>query len=518
MSPLFRFSRQLSSRLSAARQTGGHWLRPRVTTTRLRSAGAFVVVSAVLILVVSGQKGGAQPEHLSAASLKTAPPTPKPTAKATSQPTVVPTPAATPAPTPEPAPPPPPPPEPEPEPVAASGPAPLPGTGPNYYVDDVNGNDANSGTNESAAWRSLDRASDFTIPPGARLLFRRGGAWAGTLKIEESGAGGLPVVIGSYGSGPLPVIQGANDCIALFGSGIIVAQMQMQDCWSGVRIPAGASSNRVQDSVLAGNVAGVLVSEGASDNAIIGNTFQNNNKMSVNTPGGYDDSGAFGVLLNGDRNEVAYNQISGSDAFSYDYGRDGAAVEIYKGQGNSIHHNTAVDNQAVSELREPRTQDNTFADNLVPSPLPDSTFLVTKGGQDGQGTVAHTRRVSNTAAMARPRTAGVCCPGGCNGGVLTMRNNVIQAVQKAGYADGAFDEDYDFYGGGITQFPLGPHSAVGNPMFNDPSGGDFHLAGGSPAVDSGIDTGYSADLEGRSVPRDGNGDGFAVADRGAFES
>jgi len=131
--------------------------------------------------------------------------------------------------------------------------------------------------------------------------------------------------------------------------------------------------------------------------------------------------------------------------------------------------------------------------------------------------VVNTRLFNNTVVMTGPGSQGFVCHGGCNGGVLTMRNNVIQAVQKAGYADGAFDEDYDFYAGGITQFPLGPHSAVGNPMFNDPSGGDFHLAGGSPAVDSGIDTGYSADLEGRSVPRDGNGDGFAVADRGAFE-
>src|SRR5207247_8429238 len=169
---------------------------------------------------------------------------------------------------------------------------------------DVNGNDGNRGTSESAAWRSLDRAGDFTIPPGARLLFRRGGVWAGTLKIEESGAGALPVVIGSYGSGPLPVIQGANDCIVLFGSGIVVAQMQMQDCWSGVRIPGGASGNRVQDSVLAGNVAGVLVSSGASDNVIAGNSFENNNRMSVNTPGGYDESGAFGVLLKRSRNEA----------------------------------------------------------------------------------------------------------------------------------------------------------------------------------------------------------------------
>jgi parallel beta-helix repeat protein len=350
------------------------------------------------------------------------------------------------------------------------------------------------------------------------LLFKRGGVWAGTLKIEESGAGGVPVVIASYGSGALPIIQGGNDCIALSGSGVVITQIQAQDCWSGVRIPAGASLNRLEGNVFAGNVAGVLVSSGASDNVIAGNTIQNNNKMSVNTPGGYDDSGAFGVLLNGDRNEVAHNTISGSDAFSYDYGRDGAAVEVYGGQGNNIHHNVAVDNHTFSELGDPRTRDNTFGYNLVLSSLPDSTFLVTRGGQDGHGPVANTRLFNNTVIMTGAGSQGFVCHGGCNGGVLIMRNNIIQAVLKAGYADGAFDEDYNIYAGGITQFPLGPHSTVGNPMFSNPAAGDFHLAGGSPAVDSGVDAGYNADLEGRSVPHDGNADGIAVADRGAFES
>jgi hypothetical protein len=399
-----------------------------------------------------------------------------------------------------------------------SAPAALPGTGPNYYVDDVSGNDANSGASEATAWRSLEKASAITLSPGERLLFRRGGVWAGTLKIEESGAGGMPVVIASYGSGALPIIQGANDCIALFGSGVIIMQIQAQDCWSGVRIPEGASFNRLEGNVLSANVAGVLVSSGASDNVIVGNALLNNNKMSVNTPGGHDDSGAFGVLLNGDRNEVAHNTISGSYASSYDYGRDGAAVEVYGGQGNNIHHNVAVDNHAFSELGDPRTRDNTFGYNLVLSSLPDSTFLVTRGGQDGYGPVANTRLFNNTVIMTGPGSQGFVCHGGCNGGVLTMRNNIIQAVLKAGYADGAFDEDYNIYVGGITQFPLGPHSATGNPMFNNPAAGDFHLAGGSPAVDSGVDTGYTADLDGRGVPRDGNADGIAVADRGAFES
>jgi hypothetical protein len=67
--------------------------------------------------------------------------------------------------------------------------------------------------------------------------------------------------------------------------------------------------------------------------------------MSVLTPTPTnDDCGAFGVLLSGDRTEVAYNTISGSDAFSYDYGRDGSAIEVYGGQANFIHDNLGIDN------------------------------------------------------------------------------------------------------------------------------------------------------------------------------
>jgi parallel beta-helix repeat protein len=479
----------------------------------LRWALALAAVTAMLVFACSAQEERPDPGSAIAEANKMPRPSPKPTAS----PTPAPTPAPTPEPTPEPATPAPPPPaNPAREqgaPVAAT----LPGTGPNYYVDDAGGNDGNSGTSESAAWRSLDKATSFTLPPGARLLFRRGGVWSGALKVQESGSGGLPVVIASYGSGPLPIIQGGNDCVQLAGSGIIVMQIQMHDCWAGVGIEGGASFNRVEANIMTGNVAGVHVSSGASDNAIVGNTLQNNNKMSVNTPGGNDDSGAFGVLLNGDRNEVAHNLISGSDAFSHDYGRDGAAVEVYEGQGNHVHHNTAVDNQTFSELGDSRTRDNTFAYNLVLSSLPDSTFLVTRGGEDGYGPVANTRLFNNTVVMTGSGSEGFVCHGGCNGGVLTMRNNIIQAVHKAGYADGAFDEDYNLYHGGITQFPLGPHSTVGNPMFSNAAGGDFHVVGGSPALDTGVDVGYSADREGRPVPRDGNGDGIAVADRGAFE-
>src|SRR5689334_3513936 len=50
--------------------------------------------------------------------------------------------------------------------------SPVPSKG--YYVDCTGGNDANSGTSESAAWKSLAKARAAVLLPGDRLLFRRG--------------------------------------------------------------------------------------------------------------------------------------------------------------------------------------------------------------------------------------------------------------------------------------------------------------------------------------------------------
>jgi hypothetical protein len=64
------------------------------------------------------------------------------------------------------------------------------------------------------------------------------------------------------------------------------------------------------------------------------------------------------------------------------------------------------------------------------------------------------------------------------------------------------------------------HRLSGNPGFVDEAGGDFHLAIGSPLIDAGgpgpLPSG-TADLDGNPRPSDGNGDGIAVTDVGAFE-
>src|SRR3972149_3384833 len=352
-----------------------------------------------------------------------------------------------------------------------------------YYLDSANGADSNSGTSATSAWRSVQKASNSLLRPGDRLLLGRGQTFVGELSISESGTAAAPIVVGAFGDGAQPVITGGGDCVEISGSQVVVHGIHLDNCsWAGLQFATGASFNIAAGNVMTRNVVGAHAEDGSANNRIVGNQIADNTKMSrlTSTPDN-DDSGAFGVLLNGDMNEVGYNVISGHDTFSYDYGRDGAAVEVFGGQSNRIHHNLALENDAFSELGNPRSSANTFDYNVVRSSLPQSIFLVTRGAEDRNGPVLSTRLHNNTVLLTGANSQGFVCHAGCGADILFLRNNIFQASLKAGYADGAIDEDHNLYYGGQVQLTMGPNSIIANPRFSDAAGGVLNLRADSPA-------------------------------------
>jgi hypothetical protein len=336
--------------------------------------------------------------------------------------------------------------------------------------------------------------------------------------MAESGSAYSRILVAAYGSGALPRITGATNCIRLEGSYLTLREVHADGCsWGGVYI--SGNHDLLEESLVTGNAAGVYVREGASRNEVLRNTIRDNNRMSVLTESSTSgDSGAFGILLRGDYTEVAWNTISGSDAFSYDYGRDGAAVEIYGGQNNHVHHNHAFDNDVFTELGGSRAADNVFAYNVVRSSLNESVFLVTRGAASSYGPVARTRVFHNTVYMTGASSEGVVCHAGCSADILTMRNNIVVAVQQSGYSDAPFDEDYNLFWGGRVRWTLGSNSRFADPQFVDPNAANLRPRAWSPAVDRGQDlSGYTLDLDRLAAPVDGDGDGVARRDMGAFE-
>lgn len=97
-----------------------------------------------------------------------------------------------------------------------------------YYVDAVQGRDANSGLNPSTPWKTLNKINHFQFRPGDIVHLARGSTWRETLQPQgREDANFRGVTITSYGTGNLPTINGADEVSnwTPAGSGIYSARM-----------------------------------------------------------------------------------------------------------------------------------------------------------------------------------------------------------------------------------------------------------------------------------------------------
>ncbi len=79
--------------------------------------------------------------------------------------------------------------------------------GESYYIDAINGNDANSGLSEADAVKTLGGLELGNITAGTKFLFRNGGRYECTATLGNvSGTKDNPIVISSYGDGERAVL------------------------------------------------------------------------------------------------------------------------------------------------------------------------------------------------------------------------------------------------------------------------------------------------------------------------
>lgn len=384
------------------------------------------------------------------------------------------------------------------------------------FMVSPSGTDDGPGTT-TRPWRTLRRAAAARYLPGDTLLIKRGGTYQGGLTLTSSGTAAAPITVASTGAGASPVIRNGN-CIRLVGDYIRVRGMIVRNCsWAGVSVEG--ANDIVSYNKITGNVVGVHVTERARNAQVRANQIIDNKRLSPNTPGSDDDSGANGVLVQGNGTRVTGNRISGQFTPSPDYGIDGSAIEVYGARNTVIASNSALNNSTFVELGERTTRSTRIARNTVTSTVGNGYFVVTRGAQDSSfGPVLGTTVDHNSVAMNGQNDGGLICFAGCSPAVLKASNNVIVARTKPTWSDGAG------MGGGNNMLVDDSNRSSAKPMFVNRYR-DLRLVSASPAVDAAgsctsrtIANRPHAALGWSSwLCRDGNADGRAGVDIGALE-
>jgi hypothetical protein len=94
-----------------------------------------------------------------------------------------------------------------------------------YYIDALNGDDANDGLSAESAWQTLDKVNATTFVAGNTILFKSGDIWTGQLYPKGSGNGDAVITIDKYGGDDKPIIDGDG----MEGTGVVY--LYNQEYW-----------------------------------------------------------------------------------------------------------------------------------------------------------------------------------------------------------------------------------------------------------------------------------------------
>ena len=134
------------------------------------------------------------------------------------------------------------------------------------------------------------------------------------------------------------------------------------------------------------------------------------------------------------------------------------------------------------------------------------------------GPVYRTFVYNNTVYYTGAASQGLICGAGCSSNIMTAKNNIVWAEQKAAFADAQFTESNNIYWSSNGQpfvqfmnFSLNAADKITNPLFVNPGAQDFQLQSTSTAIDTGVNLGWAKDLLGTALPQG------TVPDIGAYE-
>lgn len=426
----------------------------------------------------------------------------------------------------------------------------------NYYIDSQDGSDFNNGYSVNHPIQSLEKASQLHLQPGDSILFKRGSDFDGYLRIESSGDYGKNIVLASYGdkNQPLPKFTNSSftnnnfgNCIRLQGSYIEINGLYFYNTLSlpdnfpttsfltvwqigAIYIDSNASNCTIRNLEIENCVVGI---KSYGSNIIIENNYIHDCSR-VLAKWGW---GPIGIWLGADFQEVRYNRVfnyRAEDAritwgSGIGGGADGGAIEIDDARNNkthiSIHHNYTRDCQGFMEVTQ---------HDVAQNPVYEGFLIHHNISDDYQQFIAlwdgSKCKIENNTIIRRKVNVN-------DWGVFNItednsqnfiRNNIIivekniqifnVGLRMARHPDNIISNNlYYASSGSLIMGAEGPglSPVYGNPDFKNYTNGalaeDYKISSQSPAIDKGLNLGYSLDFKKTKIPQGVN------ADIGAFE-
>ncbi len=425
-----------------------------------------------------------------------------------------------------------------------------------YYIDSENGDDASSGQSVHAPWRSLSRLGNVSLKPGDTIRFKRGSAFVGPLFIHQSGTGQDPIVITAYGAGDKapaftnPVFRQDNfgNCIRITGSHVVVEKLYFHntaahvpgsyqtdggwDVWEmgAIYLDKGAQHCIVRDNEIEDCVVGI---KSYGRHALIENNYIHDCNRVLKEWGW----GPIGIWFGADDQEARFNRIVNYRAEHPDIhwsggvggGADGGAFEIddarFDKSNIHIHHNYTRDCQGFLEVTWTDVKQHPdYRGFRIHHNVSDDyqQFVAIWQGEDcliEHNTIVRRKVNANDWGVFNITE---------NDSRNTIRNNIIVTEKDIPIFNTGLRGThrpnsiiahnlYFAASGSLVMGKEGPGTApvYGNPLLRGYGGaavaGDYRIAKGSPAIDTGLALGYAEDFSGISIPKGGG------SDIGAFE-